>query len=276
MLEGGCSERVERERPEAEKPAEERESLVDLSEKIGKLFADDLPKGEGEVAKYFEMKSEGNASFSVKSIFEKMFADDAAGGNAEMEESSSEGVEADTNNSELDNGDEVNPRKEEVDGKTYYCDDNGKLYRIDDNLAPNTVYEINGYTYTTDDKGRIISAEGTLRIKEHEGRLPIKDSIDAIGKGDQREGDDRGHLIGDQFDGSNGLENMIPQDADINRNDYKNLENELAKAVKEGKKVRINVEPVYEEDSRRPTAIIVTYSIDGEESVRVFPNEKGE
>lgn len=165
-----------------------------------------------------------------------------------------------------------NPHQETVDGKTYYYDDNGNLYRVDNDLLPNSEYEINGYKYKTDDQGRIISAEGTLHLKDRDGRLPIKDSLEDIGKGDQKEGDDRGHLIGDQFDGSNGLENMIPQDADINRNDFKNLENELAKNVKDGKEVTVKVEPVYEGDSKRPSAVVVTYSIDGEESVRVFPN----
>lgn len=169
-----------------------------------------------------------------------------------------------------------NPRQETVDGKTYYYDDNGKLYRVENDLAPNTEYEINGYKYKTDDQGRIISAEGTLHMKDRDGRLQIKDSIEDIGKGDQKEGDDRGHLIGDQFDGSNGLENMIPQDANINRNDFKNFENELAKEVKDGKKVYVKIEPIYDGDSRRPVAIVVTYSVDGEESVRVFPNGQEE
>ncbi len=162
---------------------------------------------------------------------------------------------------------------ENHDGKLLYYDDNGKLYRIGNDLLPNSEYEINGYKYQTDDQGRIISAEGTLHLKDREGRLPIKDSIEDIGKGDQKEGDDRGHLIGDQFDGSNGLENMIPQDANINRNDFKNFENELAKNVKEGKEVTVKIEPVYEGDSKRPSAIIVTYTIDGEENIRVFPND---
>ena len=79
-----------------------------------------------------------------------------------------------------------------------YYDDNGKLYRSGNELMPNNEYEINGYQYKTGENGSIISAEGTLHLKEREGRLPIKDSIEDIGKGDQREGDDRGHLIGDQ------------------------------------------------------------------------------
>lgn len=177
---------------------------------------------------------------------------------------------------EDDTKEQENPRKEIIDGKAYYYDDNGKLYRVENDLFPNTEYEINGYKYTTDENGRIVSAEGTLRMKDREGRLQIKDSIEDIGKGDQKEGDDRGHLIGDQFDGANGLENMIPQDANINRNDFRNFENELAKEVKDRKKVTIKVEPVYEGDSRRPVAIVVTYIIDGEENVRVFSNSQEE
>lgn len=169
-----------------------------------------------------------------------------------------------------------NPHTETREGETYYYDDNGQLYRAGNELAPNSEYEINGYKYETDEKGRIVSAEGTLHLKNREGRLTIRDSIDDIGKGDQMEGDDRGHLIGDQFDGSNGLENMIPQDSDINRNDFKNFENELADAVRDGKEVYVENEPIYEGDSHRPVAIVVTYSIDGEESVRVFPNGKEE
>jgi len=166
-----------------------------------------------------------------------------------------------------------NPHQEDIEGKTYYYDDNGNLYRVENDLLPNTEYEMNGYKYQTDDQGRIVSAEGELHLKDREGRLPIKDSIEDIGKGDQKEGDDRGHLIGDQFDGSNGLENMVPQDANINRNDFKNFENELAKSVKDGDEVNVKVEPVYDDESRRPSAIVVTYSINGEENIRIFPND---
>ena len=71
--------------------------------------------------------------------------------------------------------------KRNTDAKNYF-DDNGKLYRVENDLAPNAEYEINGYKYKTDDQGRIVTAEGTLHMKEREGRLPIKDSIEDIGK----------------------------------------------------------------------------------------------
>ena len=164
----------------------------------------------------------------------------------------------------------------QVGDKIYYTDDHGKIYRVNDNLKSNNEYDINGYHYKTDNQSRIISAEGKLHIKNRDERLPIKDSMETIGKGDQQSGDDRGHLIGDQFDGSNGLENMIPQNSDINRVDFKNFENELAKEVKIGNDVYYSIEPLYDEDSKRPNALIVSYSINGVEGIKVFPNNPKE
>ena len=168
-----------------------------------------------------------------------------------------------------------NPRQETVDGKTYYYDDNGNLYRIDNELTPDTVYEINGYKYTTDDQGRIISAEGKLRMRDADYERDME-NVRNYENQEYRETDDRGHLIAHQFGGSDRLENFIPQDAKINRVDFRNFELELAKEVKNGKEVIVKVEPIYEGDSKRPVAIVVTYSIDGEEGVRIFPNGQEE
>ena len=171
-------------------------------------------------------------------------------------------------NSKIDSN-KISGNIEKIGAELYYSNieviDNRKKY-MDDNG--------NVYTYTTDAEGRIASVEGVLHMKDREGRLPIRDSIEDIGKGDQKEGDDRGHLIGDQFDGPNGLENMIPQDADINRRDFKNFENALAEKVKDGETVKVKIEPIYEGDSHRPTDILVTYSINGVEDMRIFPNKK--
>lgn len=182
------------------------------------------------------------------------------------------GREQPFNHESLDKYDKL-MEDDKIDPEHHY-DDQGNLYRVGNELLPNAEYEINGYKYKTDDNERIISAEGVLHLKDHVGRLPIKDSIEDIGKGDQRENDDRGHLVGDQFDGSNGLENMVPQDAEINRNDFKNFENGLAKEVKDGKEVYYKIEPIYDENSKRPIALVATYNINGEENVRIFPNGK--
>ena len=85
--------------------------------------------------------------------------------------------------------------------------------------------------------------------------------------------DDRGHLIGHQFDGSDKLENLVPMDAKLNQGDFVKLENTLADAVKDGADVKLKVEPVYEGDSARPAEFRVTYSIDGDKDTVVFKNE---
>ena len=153
-----------------------------------------------------------------------------------------------------------------------YRDDNGHLYRQGIDLLPNNEYTINDYHYKTDDQGRIVEASGKLHLRNREGRLEIKDSKKDIGKGDEKETDDRGHLIADRFDGSNGLENMVPQDGKINKGDFNQFESQLAEKVGSGCDVRVKVEPIYEGDSHRPDVIAVSYSIDGKQGTRVFPN----
>ena len=165
------------------------------------------------------------------------------------------------------------PRQEIVDGKMQYYDDNGNLYRTDNDLVPNCEYVINGYEYKTDEMGRIISAGGKLRLKEEKKYEPIKDSIEDIGKGSELETDDKGHLIGSRFDGGDGLENAIPQDAPINRGTFNIFEGTLAAEIENGKEVKAKVVPIYEGDSRRPIAIGVTYNINGELNMRIFPNK---
>ncbi|WP_251209195.1 DNA/RNA non-specific endonuclease [Acetatifactor aquisgranensis] len=212
-----------------------------------------------------EIKSPDSEIFSMKKPESSMSVKDAR----EFWDNRFKGGE------ESDVGDKGNLEQEVVDGKVQYYDDNGNLYRIDKDLLPNCEYVVNNYEYKTDEMGRIISAGGKLRLKEEQKYEPIKDSIQDIGKGSERMTDDRGHLIGSRFDGGDGLENAVPQDAKINRGDYNAFEGTLAKAVEEGKDVKIKVIPIYEGDSRRPTTIGVTYSINGELNIRIFPNSRG-
>lgn len=169
---------------------------------------------------------------------------------------------------------------EATDGKTEsgektYLDDNGEVYRVGDKLEPNKTFEVNGYKFETDDKGRTISAEGKLRMRDPD-YVRDMDKMDAVGKGDQKEGDQRGHLIGHQFEGSGGIENLVPMKGELNQGDYVKLENSLADAVKDGADVKLKVEPIYEGDSNRPTEFKVSYSIDGEKDVVVFRNDSSE
>lgn len=170
-----------------------------------------------------------------------------------------------------------NPHQDIIDGKKYYYDDNGKIYRVDNELVANHEYSINGYEYKTDEQSRIVSASGIIQTKDHEGRPPIEDSMDNIGRGDQRKTDDRGHLIADRFNGGNGLENLIPMDSELNRRggDYYKLEDYMADAVASGADVYAEINVVYDGDSARPSEFRITVLVDGEKEIYVFKNEGG-
>ena len=161
--------------------------------------------------------------------------------------------------------------KEAVDGIMKYYDESGKLYRSGNNLLANNEYVKNGYKYFTDDQGRIVNASGELYLKNNK-RLPISDSMDDIGKGSQQLTDHRGHLIGDRFGGSNGLENLVPQSSKLNQVEYKTLEETWAKALKEGKKVCVDIDVIYKGDSFRPYTFKINYTIDENTFESLFRN----
>ena len=164
------------------------------------------------------------------------------------------------------------------EGNKCYTDDNGEVYCVNNDLIPNNTYELNGYKYETDDIGRKISAEGKLQIKDHEGRGEIKVSKAEIGRGDEKATDDRGHIIGDQFNGAGGVGNLVPQDRFENQSgDYWKLEKQLAKEVSDGKDVYMRVDLDYPGNSYRPDSFLISYSINGEEfTTTIFNTPRGE
>lgn len=165
----------------------------------------------------------------------------------------------------------INPDKLIEPANKEYRDDNGKLFRKGNELIPNNKYVDNGYDYHTDSKGRIKSAEGQLHLSK-EPRKQISDSMETIGKGDQKEGDQKGHLFADRFGGGNGLENIVAMDGRVNQSDYKRIENTCAKALESGHEVYLKVVPKYEKNSNRPTSFRITYTIDGEKTVTTIKN----
>lgn len=76
-------------------------------------------------------------------------------------------------------------------------------------------------------------------------------------------GDHAGHLAGDRFGGSSELDNIVSQSKDENLSAYKKIENQWARAIKNGKKVTVNLDIKYGGVSLRPTEFIVEYTIDG-------------
>ena len=163
------------------------------------------------------------------------------------------------------------PYREEIKQKT---DDKGRSYRAGDNLNANNTFVRNGYQYTTDSRGRVVSASGTLNINEEgQANRRMSDSIEIIGKGHQKVTDDRGHLIGHQFNGSDSLENLVPQNAKINQGNFRRLEDHLAKLVKSGYNVTANVVPIYSQQSHRPDAIFYFYTVNDNAFTVLFPND---
>lgn len=155
------------------------------------------------------------------------------------------------------------------DGHIYETDDNGKVYKIDDELLPNSEYESNGYKYKTDDRGRVVNVSGNIKLEP--GQRDLNAQAKAGGD-DRRQGDQGGHLIADRFGGSGGSENLVPMRSELNQGDYKKMENDLAKAVSEGKQVTVSVDVKYDADSKRPSSIAVSYTIDGETFKKTFTN----
>lgn len=192
---------------------------------------------------------------------------------------------------DLDNNDVVNDTKHretvdltkryepnskfEVDGKTNETDDNGYIYKIDGyELLPNDEYTIDGVTYKTDALRRIISCDGRAKSTP-DGERDLK-AQNMAGGDDRKPGDQGGHIFARIFGGAKGIENMLAmRGTAINQSVYKRMENEIAKALEDGKDVDVNVDVEYEGESQRPSKITVNYSIDGKETVVHFDNDEG-
>ncbi|SDL47090.1 DNA/RNA non-specific endonuclease [Paenibacillus sp. OK060] len=131
----------------------------------------------------------------------------------------------------------------------------------DGKLKPNATYKTGEYEYLykTDSEGRLEKfTADDLKLTERDSRLPH----DANTPG-KEPGDHAGHLAGDRFGGSPEIDNLVSQLSNVNLSKYKVLENEWAKAIKAGKKVKVEVNIKYDGDALRPSIFEVKYSIDG-------------
>lgn len=76
-------------------------------------------------------------------------------------------------------------------------------------------------------------------------------------------GDEGGHLIASIFNGPGEKINLVPMDGNLNKGVWKQMENDWAKALKDGKEINVKIEPIYKGNSLSPESFNVTYSIDG-------------
>ena len=140
-------------------------------------------------------------------------------------------------------------------------------------LLPNHNYELNGHKHTTDAKGRIKTVEGELRPDPAKRN---KSAQSGVGADDGRQSSDQGgHLIGSQFGGYRGVENLTPMDKEINnyhKGEWGKMEKRWAEDLKNGKSVKVKIEINYPDDTARAGSFQVTEVVDGSKKVRVIEN----
>ena len=127
----------------------------------------------------------------------------------------------------------------EFNGNTYETDENGQTYKKNGEILPDIEYTANGNVYKTDGNGNKISCDSNPEYTE-KGSRNMKEQKESGGE-ERREDDDGGHIIARILSGSEGEENLVPMRRTINRGDYKRMENEIAKALQEGKGVSVHI-----------------------------------
>ena len=106
-------------------------------------------------------------------------------------------------------------------------------------LKPNVKYQTGEYKYNyeTDANGRVTNWNAdNLQLTKRTSRL--KHNSNTLGK---LEGDQAGHLAGDRFGGSSKLDNIVSQSKNVNMSQYKKIENQWAKAIKERERMFLQV-----------------------------------
>ncbi|KKK39032.1 hypothetical protein WQ57_06390 [Mesobacillus campisalis] len=141
-------------------------------------------------------------------------------------------------------------------------------------LKPNVEYTSKeGYNYKTDGQGRISHAEGTLKFGDGK-RNNYAQKV--VGREYRKPDDDGGHLIASIFKGSGNLDNLVPMNGNLNKGEWKKLENTWADALKQGDEVKVKITPSYKGNSQRPETFDIKYRIgDDEWEIRRFDNLPG-
>ena len=82
-----------------------------------------------------------------------------------------------------------------------------------------------------------------------------------VGREDRKKEDKGGHLIASIFDGSGNLDNLVPMRRNLNRGDWRSMENTWKSALKKGQKVQVEIKINYSGASQRPISFDVRYKI---------------
>jgi hypothetical protein len=137
-------------------------------------------------------------------------------------------------------------------------------------LRSNAIYKIDQYIFETDHLARVKKIVGELKLQSR-GRNTYQQGK-AVEIKDGLPGDQGGHLIAEIFYGPGEQINYLPMKSTLNQSSWKQMENTLKKALEEGKKVDIEIRPVFEGASKRPSAFEVDYWLNGIKKTEFFDN----
>lgn len=122
---------------------------------------------------------------------------------------------------------------------------------LNSELKPNTIYKVDDYSYFTDEAGRVNKVSGELKLETKDRNVyqqgksvDVKNGI----KGD----DQGGHIIARVFNGPGEQINYVPQTAKLNNGEWKSMEKKWKDALSEGKKVEVDIQIIYNSNSKRP------------------------
>lgn len=125
--------------------------------------------------------------------------------------------------------------------------------------------------FKIDALGRTTFVGAHLRLAEP--HLRSRRAQSAAGIPDRKPTDDGGHYIAPRFKGPTDAFNHFAQNRTINRGRYRVMEDGWAKALKEGKKVYVEIRPIYVGVSKRPFQLAISATIDGETRTNRVPND---
>lgn len=129
----------------------------------------------------------------------------------------------------------------------------------------------NGYEYQIDSSQRTRRVSGSLTLNRAQGRSRRAQA--QAGGEHRRPSDHGGHYIARRFNGPTDAFNHFAQDASFNRGRYRALEDQWARAKVSGRQVTVRIVPAYAGRSRRPSALNIWFSINGNEESVTISNE---
>ncbi|EOW2402474.1 hemagglutinin repeat-containing protein [Cronobacter turicensis] len=141
------------------------------------------------------------------------------------------------------------------------------------NPLPNKTYKVDGNKiYVTDNHGRVASVEADLSLLTKDRNKYQQCKAGKCGVS----GDEGGHLIASIFGGLGEKLNIVPMNGNLNKGAWKQMENTWATALKEGKQVKVKIDPVYSGSSVRPDKFTIQYQIGNNKPIReTFQNAPG-